>query len=63
MIKIETTKMDPKLNFYMLSKEDFASVCFLQIRVPLMLSCNAAEILKKFVYLVVPCARLTKLAC
>jgi hypothetical protein len=28
-IKIETTKMDPKLNFYMLSNEDFASVCFL----------------------------------
>jgi uncharacterized protein with PQ loop repeat len=29
MLKIETTKMDPKLNFHMLSKEDFASVCFL----------------------------------
>jgi hypothetical protein len=28
MLKIETTKMDPKHNFYMLSKEDFASVCF-----------------------------------
>jgi hypothetical protein len=29
MLKIEATKMDPKQNFYMLSKEDFASVCFL----------------------------------
>jgi hypothetical protein len=28
-VKIETAKMDPKLNFHMLSKEDFASVCFL----------------------------------
>jgi hypothetical protein len=28
MLKIETTKMVPKQNFYMLSKEDFASVCF-----------------------------------
>jgi hypothetical protein len=27
ILKIETTKMDPKLNFFMLSKEDFASVC------------------------------------
>jgi hypothetical protein len=28
MLKIETTKMDPKPNFHMLSKEDYASVCF-----------------------------------
>jgi hypothetical protein len=44
--------MDPKQNFYMLSKEDFASVCFLLTRVPLMLSCRAAKILKKLVHLV-----------
>jgi hypothetical protein len=31
MLKIETTNMDPKPNFYMLSKEDFASVCFYKI--------------------------------
>jgi hypothetical protein len=37
--------MDPKHNFYMLSKEDFASVCFLWTRVPLMLSRYAAQIL------------------
>jgi hypothetical protein len=37
--------MDSKQYFYMLSKEDFASVCFLQTRVPLMLSCYAAQIL------------------
>jgi hypothetical protein len=24
--------MDPKLNFYMLSKEDFASVCFYKLK-------------------------------
>jgi hypothetical protein len=30
MLKIETTKVDPKkLNFHMLSKEDYASMCFL----------------------------------
>jgi hypothetical protein len=45
--------MDPKLNFYMLSKEDFASVCFLETRVPLMLSCRATKILKKVVHLIV----------
>jgi hypothetical protein len=28
-VKTETTKMGPKLNFPMLSKQDFASVCFL----------------------------------
>jgi hypothetical protein len=29
MLKIETTKMDPKQSFYMLYKEDDASMCFL----------------------------------
>jgi hypothetical protein len=29
ILKMETTKMDSKLNFYVLSKEDFASVGFL----------------------------------
>jgi hypothetical protein len=47
MFKIETTKMDPKLNFYMLSKDDFASVCFLQTKVPLVPSCHATEIFEK----------------
>jgi hypothetical protein len=48
--------MDPKPNFYMLSKEDFASVCFLYTKVPLIPSCHAAEILKSLL----PCARLIK---
>jgi hypothetical protein len=38
--------MEPKQNSYVFSKEDFASVCFLETRVPLMLSCRAAKILK-----------------
>jgi hypothetical protein len=29
ILTIETTKMDPKQNSYMLYEEDFASVCFL----------------------------------
>jgi hypothetical protein len=36
----------------MLSKEDFASVCFYKLEIPLIPSRHAAEILKKFVYLV-----------
>jgi hypothetical protein len=57
--KIETTKMDPKPNFYMLSKEDFASVCFLQTKVPLVPSCPAADFLKSCL----PGARLIKPNC
>jgi hypothetical protein len=60
MLKIETTKMDPKLNFYMLSKEDFASVCFYKLEVPLIPSRHAAEIFGK---VCLPCARLIKPKC
>jgi hypothetical protein len=51
MLKIETIKMDPKLNFRMLSKEDYACVCFLYTRVPLIPSRHAAEIFEKVVTL------------
>jgi hypothetical protein len=36
----------------MLFKEDFASVCFYKLEVPLIPSRHAAEIFEKFVYLV-----------
>jgi hypothetical protein len=51
--------MDTKPNFYVLSKEDFASVCFLQTKVPLVPSCPAAEFLKSCL----PGARLIKPNC
>jgi hypothetical protein len=44
--------MDPKQNFCVLFKEDFAIVFFLYTGVPLMLSCRAAKILKKLVHFV-----------
>jgi hypothetical protein len=50
--------MDPKLKFYMLSKEDFASVGFFYKLE--YLSCLAVvlpKFMKKLVHLVVPCAR------
>jgi hypothetical protein len=51
MLKIETTKMDPKIEFHMFSKEGYASVCFLETRVPLIPRRHAAEILEKVVTL------------
>jgi hypothetical protein len=45
----------------MLSKEDFASVSFFKLEVPLMLSGHAAEIVKKLVHLLYLVLDLTKL--
>jgi hypothetical protein len=51
MLKIKTTKMDPKPNFYMLSKEDIASVCFYKLKyLSYQLSC--CRNFEKFVYFV-----------
>jgi hypothetical protein len=44
--------MDPKLNFYLLSKEDFASLCFYKSEVPSFLAVMLPKFLKSFVYLV-----------
>jgi hypothetical protein len=53
MLKIKTTKMDPKTNFHVFFKEVYASVCFLEAKIPLIPSRHAAEIFcEKFVYLV-----------
>jgi hypothetical protein len=46
MLKIETTKMDPEIEFHVFSKEVYASVCFFyKLEVPLIPSRHAAEIL------------------
>jgi hypothetical protein len=45
----------------MISKDNYASVLFLLIRVPPMLSCYAAEILKKLITLLIFVLDLVKL--